>query len=279
LSIDPPAAGPLAQPLAWDLVADAYAEEIVPLFEFFAERALALADVGPRSRVLDVAAGPGTLSLLAAERAAEVIAVDFSPEMIAHLSRRIVGRGLRNIRAILGDGQALDPAYRGFDAAFSLFGVIFFPDPNRGLAELFRVLVPGGRVVVSSWPPLDRNRLMTAAFAGLAATRPDLALPPPGRGPLGDPEGLASALRLAGFDEVAVHEATVTRDFATTAEAWAAIARTTAPLVLLRRSVGEDSWHEVAGGVEAELQLRLGRGPVRYEAPAYLGIGCRPRGA
>jgi SAM-dependent methyltransferase len=271
----PPSPSPLALPLAWSLVADAYAAEVVPLFEQAAEKALALAEVGPPTRVLDVATGPGTLALLAAARAREVTAVDFSAEMIEHLRKRASARSLHNVRALVGDGQAMELPDRAFDAAFSLFGLIFFPDPPRGARELLRVLAPGGRAVVSSWPPIERNVLLSAVFSALRAQRPELSSPP-GGGPLGDPAGLASFMREAGFTDVAVHEMIITHGYGSVAEAWTSIERSTAPLVLLRRRLGDEAWRPIAAGIEADLGARFGPGPVRLEAPAYLGVGRRP---
>lgn len=270
----PPSASPLALPLAWDLVADAYAAEVVPLFEQAAERALALAEVGPGTRVLDVAAGPGTLALLAARRAHEVTAVDFSAEMIGRLRLRASARSLPNVRAIVGDGQAMDLPDRAFDAAFSMFGLIFFPDPLRGAREILRVLAPGGRAVVSTWPPMERNPFLFAVFSALRARRPELSSPP-GGGPLGDPAGLTAFLREAGFADVSVRETTMTHDFGSVAEAWLSVERSTAPLVLLRHRLGDEAWRPVAAGIEADLLARFGRGRLRFEAPAYLGLGRR----
>ena len=99
MSTTPESPNPLGQPLAWDLVADGYMEELVPVFERFAVRALDLASVGPGTRVLDVAAGPGTLALVAAERGAEVTAVDFSPGMIERLRGRAAANGVATVRA------------------------------------------------------------------------------------------------------------------------------------------------------------------------------------
>src|SRR5262245_7747216 len=142
---------PLSTPIPWDLVADEYALDVVPLFERFADAALDLAAPLEGRRVLDVACGPGTLALRAARLAEEVTALDFSAGMVRQLEAKAAAEGASNLRALQGDGQALPFPDERFDAAFSLFGLMFFPDRARGFAELRRVLVPGGRAVVSSW--------------------------------------------------------------------------------------------------------------------------------
>src|SRR5262245_25360540 len=129
-SASPPS--PLGAPLAWNLVASGFADESFDHFARYAADALALAEVRPGERLVDVAAGPGTLSLQAAAVAAEVAALDFSPPMLAQLRARMEQRGITNIDVREGDGQALPYGDGRFDAAFSMFGLMFFPDRARG---------------------------------------------------------------------------------------------------------------------------------------------------
>ena len=147
---------PLATPEPWDLVHQAYVEEHWELFSGLAREALRLVPLTEHSDVLDVAAGPGTLTLQAAPRARRVVAVDFSTRMLEELNRRAREGRLANIETIVADGQALPLPNAAFDAAFSMFGLIFFPDRLQGFRELLRVLRPGGRAVVSSWRPFDQ---------------------------------------------------------------------------------------------------------------------------
>jgi 2-polyprenyl-3-methyl-5-hydroxy-6-metoxy-1,4-benzoquinol methylase len=102
--------GPLASAEPWNLVADGYVAETMPRFEPYAAHALELAELAPRSWVLDVAAGPGTLSLLAARAGHRVSAIDFAPSMVEHLRKNAHERGL-TVEVEVGDGQAL-PSWR-----------------------------------------------------------------------------------------------------------------------------------------------------------------------
>src|SRR5450432_3119559 len=168
------ARGPLAEPLAWNLVSKDYAIEVVPQFERYAADALRVSGVRPGARVLDVAAGPGTLALLAAKEAKSVEAIDFASDMIALLEQRARDAGVSNVTARVGDGQALPYEAGSFDAAFSMFGLIFFPDRVQGLTEMKRVLTPGGVAVVSAWRPFSEAPLLGAVMAALAEQLPDL---------------------------------------------------------------------------------------------------------
>jgi ubiquinone/menaquinone biosynthesis C-methylase UbiE len=145
---------PLSGPAPWTLVASAYAAEVAPIFAWFAQKAIDLAALAPGARVLDVAAGPGTLSFLAARAGARVTAIDFSPAMIEKLRERASAEAVA-IESHVGDGQALPFAQASFDRAFSMFGLMFFPERILGFRELLRVLLPGGVAVVGSWAAED----------------------------------------------------------------------------------------------------------------------------
>jgi demethylmenaquinone methyltransferase / 2-methoxy-6-polyprenyl-1,4-benzoquinol methylase len=113
------------------------------------ERAVDIAGVGPGARVLDVASGTGDLALELARRVApggEVVGSDFSEGMLAR-ARRKAG-AYPNVRFEWGDALELSYADDSFDAATVGFGVRNFSDLGRGLAEMVRVVRPGGRVVV-----------------------------------------------------------------------------------------------------------------------------------
>ena len=267
-----PAAGALASPEAWDLVADAYAEELRPIFERYARDALRLAALPPSPRVLDVAAGPGTLALLAAANGAQVAAIDFSRPMVVHMRRRAEAAGLAGIDARLGDGQALPFADASFDGAFSLFGLMFFPDRAAGFRELRRVLQPGGRAVVSSWAPFEGA--MAMIMDSIRANLPGLPFGD-GKSPLGDPEQVEQEMAAAGLREVAVHRVAHSETAQSLADMWGFVQRTAAPIVLLRRRLGETKWNEVARGVHDLMRSQVGDGPVEMRFTAYLGIGAK----
>jgi len=107
------------------------------------ERAADLARVGPGSRALDVATGTGDLAVALAERGAEVVGSDFSEGMLERARRKSAAVRWEQANALdlpYADGQ--------FDAATVGFGARNFSDLERGLAEMARVVRPGGRVVV-----------------------------------------------------------------------------------------------------------------------------------
>jgi SAM-dependent methyltransferase len=259
---------PLASPEPWSLVADDYTLELLPMFELFSRDALALAPTPPGARLLDVAAGPGTLTLIAAESGRSVSAIDFSPQMVMNLKRRLNGAQLgADVR--LGDGQALPWGDAEFDAAFSMFGLMFFPDRGRGFAELYRVLKPGGVAVVSSWATFEG--IFASIMAAMREVLPEIPFGS-GKGPLGDPEEFARELAAPGFADVKVSPHTHTMRVGAPREVWGQCQRTTAPIVLLKKRLGDAKWAEVTSGVVERLEAQYGTGPVDMTTTAYLGF-------
>jgi demethylmenaquinone methyltransferase / 2-methoxy-6-polyprenyl-1,4-benzoquinol methylase len=113
------------------------------------ERAADLAELRPGGTALDVATGTGDLALELGRRVApggEVVGSDFSEGMLARA--RAKGGSQDAVRWEWGDAMALEHADATFDAATVGFGARNFADLDRGLAEMARVVRPGGRVVV-----------------------------------------------------------------------------------------------------------------------------------
>jgi demethylmenaquinone methyltransferase/2-methoxy-6-polyprenyl-1,4-benzoquinol methylase len=106
-------------------------------------RAADLAAVGPGSRALDVATGTGDLALELQGRGAEVVGMDFSERML-----ELARPKAPHVRFEQGNALELSYADGEFDAATVGFGARNFSDLRRGLAEMARVVRPGGRVVV-----------------------------------------------------------------------------------------------------------------------------------
>jgi SAM-dependent methyltransferase len=266
---------PLAKPLAWDGVADGYVSDLLPFFTHYAEDALGLVDLSPGSHVLDVAAGPGTVALLAARKGAQVTAVDFSPAMIDHLYHFIEEEKLSNIDARVGDGQRLALSSDTFDVSFSLFGLIYYADRGQGFFELFRTLKPGGRAIISSWVPVERVPSLKTLWTIVGELAPEL---PNGsnRSPLGDPTDIQLEMALAGFTDVTVRTVSHTLVFPSTQTFWQSMLRSSPPLVLLQQRLPEREWQSFCEKVQARLIAELGDGEIRAKWPAHIGMGRKP---
>jgi ubiquinone/menaquinone biosynthesis C-methylase UbiE len=193
---------------AWDAIAAGYDEFVAPGEAALATAALKLAGLRAGDRFLDVAAGTGGLSLPAARLHAKVMAIDWSPRMIAHLNARIQDERLPDAEGKVMDCHALDFADDTFDLTGSLFGVMLVPDQLRALREMVRVTKPGGRVLLAAYGSpsefeglqffINALRTVSPEFEGLPSD------PPPLEFQVADPEVMRQRLTAAGLRNVIV---------------------------------------------------------------------------
>lgn len=261
----------MAVPATWDAVADSYATHIMPVFESYAREALRVAKVEPKSDILDVATGPGTLALMAAGLGHTVTAVDFSRSMIDCLQASAAQRQVQ-VDARVGDGMALELPADRFHAAFSMFGLIFFPQRGRGFSELWRVLRPGGKAVVASWGPLDQIPFLSTVYSTLAELVPTPSGPPPRM--LDSPEACLTEMGMAGFSDVSVERVTFAFESPSLAQYWATFPGSCAPLCAMSKQVGA-AYPGLLEKIYSRLVEKFGPGAVRIEMPAFLTCGVK----
>jgi SAM-dependent methyltransferase len=132
-----------------------------------ADRLVELARVRPGQRVLDVGTGSGVVALALAKRISpggKVVGIDLSGGMLNGARANATAAGMNQVMDFRRmDAETLQFDDAGFHAVLSLFAVLHLPDPERALREMFRVVMPGQRVVVGI------GRGATFSFAGLAA--------------------------------------------------------------------------------------------------------------
>jgi ubiquinone/menaquinone biosynthesis C-methylase UbiE len=230
---------------------------------------LQAAHIAPGMHVLDVATGTG----LSAEAAlavvgptGHVIAADISPAMADKARARLAEAP--NASVSVEDGQALSFADGSFDAVLCNLGLMFFPDPVRGLSEFRRVLRPGGRVAVSVNTVVERSYNHQINVI-IARHMPSLAEAVTRTFALGEASRLRSLFDEAGLTDVETHAVRHTfvlpsfdvyygpfeRGGASTGQALAALPEE------IRRAVREEVRRDLAdrgGPVEAKAEYRIG---------------------
>jgi SAM-dependent methyltransferase len=109
-------------------------------------------DIGPGSRVLDVAAGNGNATLAFARRWCDVTSTDYVETLLNSGKNRADAENLA-VRYQIADAEDLPFADGQFDAVVSTFGVMFTPNQARAAAELARVCRSGGKIGLANWTP------------------------------------------------------------------------------------------------------------------------------
>jgi ubiquinone/menaquinone biosynthesis C-methylase UbiE len=208
-------------PILWRQRAAHRAQFLGPATELM----LDLANLREGSRVLDVAAGTGEQSLLAARRVGatgHLLAIDLAAHMLeeAAASARAAGIEIVETRVMNAQDLKLEPA--SFDAAISRLGVMLVPHPSAVFKGVWRVLKPGGKFAVLVNGMMEHNvwgmiplSIIRRVGRLHAAERSE-----PRLFALGAPGLLTDCFTAAGFRHVAEHTVDATRRFASRAEAF-----------------------------------------------------------
>jgi len=156
----------------WDDHVGVYEAVFEPFTLQFAQAAISALGLAAGRSVLDVGAGSGGAALAMAGQGLRVSAIDASARMVDRILARAAERGL-SIDARAMDGQALQFDDATFDAVLSVLGIILFPDAERGLAEMRRVVRQGGRASVVTWTQPENYELAAEVRAAIQSTWPE----------------------------------------------------------------------------------------------------------
>jgi ubiquinone/menaquinone biosynthesis C-methylase UbiE len=178
--------------------AEVYDEFFLPaLFGAWAPKVVAAAELESGQRVLDVACGTGALAIEAAVATSPggtVVGIDVNPGMLA-----VARRKAPDLQWAEASADRLPFATESFDAALSQFGLMFFADKPAAIAEMWRVIRPGGRLVVVVWDSLENTPGYAAATSLLTRLFGDeVAASLEAPYSLGDPAGLHALFAAGG---------------------------------------------------------------------------------
>ena len=239
----------------------------------FVPDVLTAAGVGDSHRILDIATGPGEAAALALSQIGPsglVVGADISVAMLRAANARFADQ---RFRPVVADGQALPFANGTFDSVICQLGLMFFPDPARGLAEFRRVLRPRGRAAVCVISVLERAPMWGALAEALSRYLPDrrdvlhlsFALGAAGR--------LEQLLATAGFREISVKASTRSNSFETFDDYWAPIEEGPGSLPQAYRALPEPSRCAVRAEVQARLAEFESEGRLVMSVEMLIGAG------
>ena len=232
------------------------------------------ANLRPGNRVLDVAAGTGDQTLLAARRVGPtgyVLATDISANMLKRASDAALEAGLMNVETRVMDAENLDLDADSFDSVICRQGLMLISNPVKALSGMRRVVKPNGKVAALVWSTEEKNPYQGLSFAIVRriGNMPAPAPGQPGRFALGEPSLLEGAFRAAGFPEIVIHPVSLRNRFASAAKAVQAMTNPGLQKLIARLNDAEreQAWEEI------KRQLRQFEGPNGFEAPGEVLIG------
>jgi ubiquinone/menaquinone biosynthesis C-methylase UbiE len=240
------------------------------------EMMLELAGVQAGSRVLDVAAGTGESTLIAARRVGPsgyVLAADISASMLDVAAEAARNEGLTNVETRVMNSENLALDEDSFDAVISRIALMLFPNPAKALTEMRRVVKPGNRVAVIVFSAIEKNPYHGIPF-GIVRRLGNIPPPAPGEPwmyALGDPQTLEEVYRKAGFLNVSVRAFPIQRRFPSAADAIRTMKNSAVDLRELMSRLSESD-RELAW-TEIEQQLHQFEGPNGFESPGEVLIG------
>jgi ubiquinone/menaquinone biosynthesis C-methylase UbiE len=270
----------VAPPEAWDAIAEGYAMYVAPQEVDLANEALRLVGLEPGDRFLDVAAGPGGLSLPAARLGAEVLATDWSPAMIERFEARAREEGLSKVEGRVMDCHALDLPDFSFDVTGSQFGVMLVPDQPRALREMVRVTKPGGRVLVIVYGSPAEFESLQVFISALTAVAPDFPGlpddPPPLEFQVADPDVFRQRLTDAGLKDVRVERTAERPVFNSGQEMWDWVLYGNPIPSMLVADLSEDQLTRLRQALDSLVRERAGANGRTVLANAVnIGIGTK----
>jgi len=240
------------------------------------EMMLDVASVQAGSRVLDVAAGSGESSLMVARHVGltgYVLAADISPGMLNVAAEAAHREGLTNVETSVMNAENLALESDSFDAVISRIALMLFPNPAKALAEMRRVVKPGGKVASIVFSALEKNPYHGIVF-GIVQRKGNIPSPAPGEPwmyALGDPGVLEDVHKRAGFLNVSVQAVPIQRRFASTADAIERMRNSAGDLRELMSRLNEAERERA--WVEIEEQLKRFERPNGLELPGEVLIG------
>jgi SAM-dependent methyltransferase len=221
---------------------------------------------------LDIACGPGYVAAAAAKRGAMVVGVDFSPAMVAQARELHTGVEFRE-----GDAEKLPFGNGLFDAAAMNFGILHLGQPQRALAEAYRVLRAGGRFAFSVWcKPEETIGFQIVLRAVELHGEPRVELP---EGPpffhYSEPEECKRGLIVAGFGSPKVTRISQLWRLPGGDGLFNAMKNSTVRTAGLLRAQKPTVLDKIRDTIRAEVEEYARRGVVKLPMPALIAAGVR----
>jgi ubiquinone/menaquinone biosynthesis C-methylase UbiE len=163
--------------MTYNSAADHFDDEPLAFWERTGRHTVERLHLAPGATMLDVGCGTGASAIPAAGSVGptgQVTGVDLAEKLLEQARAKAAQRGLQNVTFRLGDMTALGYPKDAFDAVVSVFSIFFVPDMERAVAELWRLVKPGGQLAITTWGPDIWEPVYSVWREAVRAERPDL---------------------------------------------------------------------------------------------------------
>ena len=248
---------------------------------FFNHRLVADARLRAGMQVLDLGSGTGYPALLGARTVGPsggVIGLDLAEQMLAVARRKATAQGLTNVMFRPGDATALSFEANSFDAVTSRFCLMFLPEIPRSVAELVRVLKPGGWVAAAVWSAPEKNPSISLSMEAIKSVvelpQPDPTAP--GIFRLANPGDLAGMMEQAGLVDVTDQEFLAEWSYASTEEYYTSLMEIAAPVQNLMAKLSDAQKQEVKHRITQAASNYRRADRIRFPIAVRIVAGRKP---
>lgn len=196
-------------------------------FSHFGHRLVELAQIPGGAKVLDIATGRGAVLFSAAEVVGpqgHVIGIDLSKEMVQENRGEIKRLNVQNADVREMDAEYLEFPDASFDCVLCSFALFFFPQLDRALSEMYRVLKPDGRIAITTWGQRDETwQWFRDLIESYLPSEPEAGQPTAPQPVFNTQEGLDAILASAGFADIKIVSESETFTYGDEAEWWSTL--------------------------------------------------------
>ncbi|NHC34847.1 class I SAM-dependent methyltransferase [Scytonema millei] len=186
----------------FNLAAPGYDSPALRFLPACANRVVEIANLQPGQRVLDIATGTGTAAIASARKVGskgQVVGIDLSQNMLEQARQKIANTDLNNINLRQEDAEKFSFGDNSFDTAICASGIFFLSDMLAGLREWWRVIKPGGTVVLSSFSKMAFEPMAETISAQIQAYE---VPSPSSREQIDTPEKCFNIMQAASFEKI-----------------------------------------------------------------------------
>jgi ubiquinone/menaquinone biosynthesis C-methylase UbiE len=265
----------------WDNVAQGWQKWWKPIergAEKISRRLTERVEIKSGSTVLDIATGIGEPAITAAKQVGSnghVLATDISPQMLSVAKQRAISLGLQDvIEFIKGDIETIVLPPSAFDAALCRFGLMFLPDLEGGLSNIYKSLKEGGRFAAAVLGSPDKVPFISLPL-NIVLKETNTPPPPPGTpGPfsLSDENSLKNSFITSGFKDPTIEKMNLSLDFESADEFTNFVIAIAAPVQTILAKQSHERKEEILKAITeaAKKYADNNTGKVRFDNEAML---------